>query len=175
MSHIGAGEGHLTIHEVDDELYASWRCRSGTMFDLLKNDFRATFGGWRGGHYDGDARAWVVPPRQRERLAQWADSWFTDAAQSWQAERDDTWGAGQRQQRQQQEPPPTADPPRSTLDEAYGILHLRPSAPLRVVEAAYRALAKQTHPDAGGSHEAQKAINSAVVLIRDAQARKTTV
>lgn len=47
-------------------------------------------------------------------------------------------------------PPPRDDPPRwrfSGQDRHYATLHLLPSAPRQVVEAAYRALAKLHHPD----------------------------
>jgi DnaJ-domain-containing protein 1 len=40
-------------------------------------------------------------------------------------------------------------------------LYVTPNAPFSVIQAAYRALAKEAHPDAGGSHERMKAINIA--------------
>jgi hypothetical protein len=49
---------------------------------------------------------------------------------------------------------------------AYSMLHLLPSAPPAVVSAAYKALAKELHPDRGGSHARMQAINSAYALIK---------
>jgi len=124
--------------------------------------------------FDGERKAWIVDRDYEERFDVWLVTVFEVGAIDDERDRarSRSSGSGSSHQRQR-EPPPKADPPRSTLDDAYGILHLRPSAPLPVVEAAYRALAKQTHPDHGGSHEAQKTINAAVALIRDAQARRT--
>lgn len=47
------------------------------------------------------------------------------------------------------------------VDHAFQVLHLRTTAPPWVVQAVYRVLAKRAHPDAGGSHEAMKAVNLA--------------
>lgn len=47
------------------------------------------------------------------------------------------------------------------VEQAFSVLHLRPTAPPWVVQAVYRVLAKRSHPDAGGSHEAMKALNLA--------------
>ena len=50
--------------------------------------------------------------------------------------------------------------------QSYAALHLLPTAPPEVVSAAYKALAKKVHPDAGGSQERMQAINSAYALIK---------
>ncbi len=50
--------------------------------------------------------------------------------------------------------------------EAYAELYLLPTAPLPVVKAVYRVLAKETHPDHGGSKARMQAINSAYALIK---------
>lgn len=41
-------------------------------------------------------------------------------------------------------------------------LHVLPSAPRQVIEAAYRVLSKEVHPDAGGNTEKMIKLNSAV-------------
>jgi curved DNA-binding protein CbpA len=41
------------------------------------------------------------------------------------------------------------------------LLHLLPTAPLAVIEASYRALARLHHPDAGGNAEHMKLLNAA--------------
>lgn len=59
--------------------------------------------------------------------------------------------------------PETISPPTLPADlaEAYQALFLLPSAPPAVVTAAYKALAKMTHPDHGGATETMQALNSA--------------
>ncbi len=47
-------------------------------------------------------------------------------------------------------PPPPPPPPNGG---PYAVLGLDPRAPLSVVQAAWRALAKELHPDAGGTKE----------------------
>lgn len=47
------------------------------------------------------------------------------------------------------------------VQDAYNTLLILPSAPIELVKAAQRILAKQYHPDVGGSHEAMKRINLA--------------
>jgi len=53
-----------------------------------------------------------------------------------------------------------------TQNDAYQILFLRPGAPDFVISAVYRALAKQMHPDAGGSDEAMQRLNQAIEVLR---------
>jgi hypothetical protein len=48
----------------------------------------------------------------------------------------------------------------------YHVLHLQPTAPPELVEAAYRTLTKLYHPDRGGDTETMAAINAAVSVIR---------
>ena len=50
--------------------------------------------------------------------------------------------------------------------QAYVALGVLPSAPRAVIEAAYRALAKDAHPDVGGSEARMRALNAAMTTIR---------
>jgi len=54
----------------------------------------------------------------------------------------------------------------------YGILGVNPGAEPEVVRAAYTALARKYHPDAGGSAQRMKEINEAYEVLSDQQ-RKT--
>lgn len=58
--------------------------------------------------------------------------------------------------------PPTRTTPRTE----FHVLHLQPTAPLELVEAAYRCLSRLHHPDRGGSVEIMQQINAAVSIIR---------
>jgi DnaJ-domain-containing protein 1 len=49
---------------------------------------------------------------------------------------------------------------------AYATLGVLSSAPRAVIEAAYRALAKEAHPDAGGSPDRMRDLNAAIETIR---------
>ncbi len=51
--------------------------------------------------------------------------------------------------------------PRLDVESAYATLYLTPGAPLEVIQAVYRTLAKLHHPDLGGSTELMAEINDA--------------
>jgi len=46
-------------------------------------------------------------------------------------------------------------------DDPWAILHLRPGAPRVIIDAAWKALAKELHPDRGGDEEQFKRVKSA--------------
>lgn len=50
--------------------------------------------------------------------------------------------------------------------DAYRVLFLQPDAPAPVIDAAYKALARMNHPDAGGDTAAMQAINAAYQEVR---------
>lgn len=52
-------------------------------------------------------------------------------------------------------------PPEPEATDPWEVLWLRRGAPREVVLAAYRAMAKKTHPDAGGSGDAFRRVNQA--------------
>jgi hypothetical protein len=54
-----------------------------------------------------------------------------------------------------------------TADDHVHILHLRETAPLELIESAYRTLAKICHPDRGGDHATMRQINSAYEALRE--------
>jgi hypothetical protein len=62
-------------------------------------------------------------------------------------------------------PPPQPQPIRHH-DRDFAVLHLLPSAPPTLIEAAFRCLSKELHPDRGGSHEAMIELNQAVSALR---------
>lgn len=64
-------------------------------------------------------------------------------------------------------PAPREAPAPTSVSGPYAVLHLQPGAPIEVCEAAYRALARRYHPDAGGdSDEQMTALNAAIAAIR---------
>lgn len=78
----------------------------------------------------------------------------------------------------QQAPPPPPPPPRvppqarPAIPEHYKRLGVLPDAPLEVAEAAYKALARRAHPDAGGSTIDMQQLNAAIERIRKEKARR---
>lgn len=61
-------------------------------------------------------------------------------------------------------PPPIN--PAAHIPYHYQVLGLNPGAPLIVAEAAYKALARRAHPDAGGSTERMQLLNAAIEQVR---------
>ena len=55
----------------------------------------------------------------------------------------------------------TSDHRQRAGGDPYQVLHLLPSAPDEVVTVVYRTLARLTHPDVGGDHDAMLALNEA--------------
>jgi hypothetical protein len=60
-----------------------------------------------------------------------------------------------------------ATPTRLTGRNHFHVLHLRETAPVELIEASYRVLARLHHPDAGGTHEAMQAINTAYAQLKE--------
>lgn len=69
-------------------------------------------------------------------------------------------------QSQQAVPPPPPPSSGRAIPEHYRLLHVDPAAPLAVCGAAYRALARTAHPDAGGDEEVMKRLNAAIERVR---------
>jgi hypothetical protein len=49
----------------------------------------------------------------------------------------------------------------------FRVLHLRETAPVELIEASYRVLARLHHPDRGGTTEAMQQINGAYAALRE--------
>jgi hypothetical protein len=61
----------------------------------------------------------------------------------------------------------THDQGRPAGNDHFRILHLRETAPVELIEGAYRILARMYHPDRGGDSEAMQQINSAYAALRE--------
>ena len=99
--------------------------------------------------YDPTERAWHVTSAYRDRIHQLLEDVFFEVEVD---DRRDTSNYS----------PPTSNTPAT----AYTVLHLQPTAPAELVDAAYRTLARIHHPDAGGSTETMQRLNEAVETIR---------
>lgn len=61
-----------------------------------------------------------------------------------------------------------AGPETKIKRDPYEVLGVTKSTPLLVVEAAYRALAREAHPDNGGSNDAMAELNEAFEIVKKA-------
>ena len=68
--------------------------------------------------------------------------------------------------------PAMGSPLASTVADPYRVLGLTAAASGAEIKAAYRALVKQHHPDAGGDEERIIALNAAWELLRDGERRR---
>jgi hypothetical protein len=59
-------------------------------------------------------------------------------------------------------------PPPVPVSKWWDVLGVQQSAPIEVIEASYRALAKKAHPDAGGTAEAWSELDAAIGEARKA-------
>ncbi|HXG66833.1 MAG TPA: hypothetical protein VNO70_17150 [Blastocatellia bacterium] len=98
--------------------------------------------------YQAEGKYWFVDLRAERRLNRWL---------AWAESRFDAQVIDERRR--------TEYPPTDPMADAYKVLHLLPSAPLPVVQAARKALARLHHPDLGGDAERMKAINNAADAI----------
>lgn len=71
-------------------------------------------------------------------------------------------------------PPPRLFPPEldPVVTDPYGVLGVSPQASALEIKAAYRALVKQHHPDAGGDARAMLALNAAWEILGDRERRQ---
>lgn len=58
------------------------------------------------------------------------------------------------------------------MADLYAALGVAPTADADAIRAAYRALARQHHPDAGGTTEMMAALNNAYAILSDKTARR---
>ena len=124
--------------------------------------------------YSPDTKTWSVPLQCQGRLRAWANRWFYNSNQTWDMDSGathahngtrggHTYGGGSTGNGHGGQQAATTT---SSLAGAYAVLHLLPSAPIEVAEAAHRALIKAHHPDRGGDHATTVKITLAIEDIR---------
>ncbi len=98
--------------------------------------------------FDPDEKCWYVAPAFRDVVYELLADTFLEVETD--SERTSTYT------------PPTNTTPATS----YTVLHLLPSAPVEVAEAAYRTLSRLHHPDHGGDTAKMQALNEAIAIIR---------
>jgi hypothetical protein len=158
--------------QVGDDGYGRLRVRwwadDSELWRRILDDFKATFRTHSERSYNSTSRTWSVPLWCRRRLEEWADYWFDGAAQQWDEDEEEPAGygrtyAGSRSYGRYHQPQAS----NSAIEAAFATLHLLPTAPPELVQAAHRTLVKIHHPDvAGGDGQTMVRINLALERIR---------
>lgn len=122
--------------------------------------------------FDRDSKHWLVDGEYEEALAEVASRYFETAVVIPEAEA--LW---RERAARASAPPPKPQPPHDTDECARRVrirwqeeaeLYLLPGAPLAVIEAAFRAVAKLVHPDLVGpsGHARMVAVNRAYEALK---------
>jgi hypothetical protein len=156
----------LRVWEDEGRLRLCFRSRDSAEWYAIKEAFKETFLPHAERSYRESDKTWSVPLRCRKRLHEWADEHFSAVDQVWEDEADDQDNEPRASRSDQRNSSSGPRPYSSSLDEAYRVLHLLPTAPNEVLDAVHRALIKVHHPDCGGSHDDAVRINRAMEEIR---------
>jgi hypothetical protein len=118
-------------------------------WDPVREEFKAAIP-WQGRKWDGEAKHWIIRALYVQEL-------LTFLAQHQAQIQDD---------RASTQAPIDRPAMPDDLRGAFAVLHLAPSAPSCVAEAAYKALVKYYHPDVGGTAELFTVVNDAIRVVR---------
>ena len=111
----------------------------------LKNDIPWDFRSW-----GGDWKTWTVESFYADRAVELVRRYFGEVTVE-----------DQRRRNQESRQQSAGGPRQQTVPPDDVTLHLLPTAPPQLIDAAYKALARLTHPDLGGSTEAMQRLNAA--------------
>lgn len=125
-----------------------WRFREG--IEALKSHVPSYLRG-----FDRSAKCWFIDSAAEVHL--WAWRRFAERDLDAKIIDDDDEPDPAESRRRQQHRPPRED----AVAAAYKDLFLIPGAPIQLVKAAHKILARQFHPDFGGNHETMIRVNTA--------------
>jgi hypothetical protein len=161
----------------DGRLYVKWWIDDSALFRRVKEDFKDRFSRDVGRDYDDTTKTWSVPKAYYTRLCSWLDRWFDSDEQDWGEDEPAGRGYGRTYSdtRSSYERYGKGQASTSAIEAAFATLHLLPSAPPELVQAAHRTLVKIHHPDvAGGDGHRMVQINLALERIRAHQEEKAS-
>lgn len=148
------------------DLLVRWTALGGAdVFNTVRDSFRAAL--LPGARWSPADHAWRIPSSMRGALRRWLDRTFEEEAVEWTVRDGSDAGASSSEHAPSSGWSHAAMPP--ALVAAYQALHLQPTAPPQLVQAAYRCLAQLHHPDRGGETAAMAAVNEAISVIREHQ------
>jgi hypothetical protein len=102
--------------------------------------------------YEPDTKQWFISDLARTQLDRWLGHLYVSygVESEWIAP-DDAGDARERPRK----------PHTPAKADAYAALCLTPEAPAELVKSAFKIMARVSHPDLGGSHEAMLKVNAA--------------
>jgi hypothetical protein len=154
---------YLRVHSDGRRYYIRWWCEETGDWRMILRDFKFAFEPHER-RLDAVERSWSVPLYCRARVRQWADRWFDVDEREFSEDQ----GYGSRSYSDSQSSYGRYGGRQSAttaVERAYAELHLLPTAPPEVAQAAHRAMLRLTHPDAGGTHEQVVKVNLAWELV----------
>ena len=160
---------HLTQRD-DDTCALRIKCADAEMFALALALFKAEVVPAHR-RFDFRARCWAITEAGAEQLERYLDAVearycadvIVDDDEPTTGAADEQGGSGEH----------VICSGEMTIGKAYAALYVQAGAPVEVIHAAYRALAKLCHPDVGGTTAVMVEINQAYELLtrgRDANA-----
>jgi hypothetical protein len=167
----------IRIYDDGYRLQLKWYADDTAHWRRILDDFKATFRTHSERSYNSTTRTWSVPLWCRRRLEEWADYWFAGDAQQWEDEQPTGYRYGGRTRsdtRSSYERFGKGQAGTSAIEAAFATLHLLPTAPPELVQAAHRTLVKVHHPDVGGDTQVMTRINLAVQKIREHHEEKAS-
>jgi hypothetical protein len=135
-----------SCHVSSDGTITMWFRYHPAFIEVLKSSIPSAYR--RYNPYIGN-KSWTIMPAYAEVAAKLLIEYFPDAV---------CGGQGSRSN-------PSATTIESHTDPS-AVLHVRPGAPLEVIDAAFRALAKQHHPDKGGDQATMRRLIEAHAALR---------
>lgn len=124
--------------------------------------------------FDRDSKHWLVDGEYEDTILEVSSRYFETAVMVTEADALRRERAARAAAERQQAPPPSPHDADECARRVRGVwreeaeLYLLPGAPLSVIEAAYRAVAKLFHPDliGSGGHARMVAVNRAYEALR---------
>lgn len=165
---------YLHVHSDGQRYHIKWWCEETGDWRMILHDFKYAFE--RGERrFDPATRTWSLPLYTRARVRQWADRWFSPDEREFTEDEPAGHGYGSRSYSGSHSSyGQYGETSTSAVADAYRVLHLYPSAPPELAQAAHRILIKQVHPDRGGSHDEAVRLNAAWELVRTELERRAS-
>jgi hypothetical protein len=162
MTRYTSDEATVWVWGLYDRTCLKWR--SSDYWDEIRVSLKDYFPRHGDLSYSPTRKLWTVPAWRRPVLEEWLLWTFEPSCIRWDEEPPGPYGRTYHDSSYGRYSRPRTST--STLEAAYRVLHLYPTAPPELAQAAHRIMVKLSHPDVGGSHEAAVAVNAAWEVIQ---------